>query len=283
MLISDDPLFENPKPSQWAAEAMTTFAREQAKYVIEAKWERARIGPQYQPDEARFTVSIPADCAQGEELEALIKSIRTTIRNHRAGRFLKRETFADRTELHFEPDGPGSYIVTLMWESDEVPAPVTVWHYNEGRRYQVIAWDYATSAPTVHPSLLPPELRPKFPKSDSPPRLRKSASLEEAIDWLCARLGDITTDHPELTDTAIRDRLFDTLVDNFLKPKKRIRIPKSFGMDEEYADHKLHRVFSTFVKIAGSLAEAQGLSPQQRLDLVNQRPFDEFFGHCDSI
>jgi hypothetical protein len=280
-----DPIFDSSEAANtWGVENMTTFAKEKAQLFAEAKWKRDLIGARHQDDDPRFTVSIPKECANQEELEALIKGIREKLRNQRAGRLEKREDLPDRTDLHFEEKGSGSYLVELMWEAGKIPAPVTIWGYNDGRRYPKIAWNYTKSAPSIHPSYLPADERPKpIAASDSPPRLRKTATVEEALDWLCSRLEDIAADHAELTDTAIRDNIGDTLDEGFLRPRKGVRIPRAFGMDARDADRKIHRVLTSFIKVATPAADARALSPQQRLNLMNQRPFGDLSGYRQSV
>ncbi len=281
---TEDALFEYQKPSEANVKYMTREAKEKAKEVIHAKWWRGITGPRFMRDDEKFTVCIPKSCAEGTALEEMIKLIRDMMRRKRAARFKEREELPDHTELHFENDVDGSCIVLLMWDSNELPEPVTVWKYNAGRRYQYISWDWETLAPTIHPSRLPPEQRPQpSPAPVAAPRLKPSATVEEALDWLCARLQAIEENHSELTDTPIQDLIHDTLEETFLSPCAEATIPKCFNMDDTTADQKIHRALTSFAKIATPAADARGLSPQQRLDLLNQRPFAELIGFREKL
>jgi len=287
-MVTHDLLFGKWKAVTENTKYMTELAREHADHAVYAKWRRKLSGPRYQKDDPLFIVSIPRNVGGQAEIDALISAIRKAVRSKKGGKFKKCEKFSDRVELVFELTLYEDIFIAEMWEYGEIPVSVTIWRINDGRRYQVHAWDGARKKSAIHPSLLPPDKRPTRPVQEAPKdrkqlRLKKTATVEQALDWLCDSLGDIRSKHSELTDTAIREAMYDVIVDCFLKPKRGARIPKSFSMDTRPGDLRIHHALSTFVKVATPAAKARKLSPQQRLDLLNERPFDEFFGYSEEI
>jgi hypothetical protein len=145
------PLFGNIR-SKNAENGVNEVANEHRWLFKEARFWRSLSGPRFVKDEKRFSVSIPLAQRTRETAEKLISKIETKLRVKRAGELNRVEVIDDTLWGHFDDKMIGTSYVLAMWKVGQLPAEVTVWSYNEGRRYQNKAWDSKTEAAAVHPS-----------------------------------------------------------------------------------------------------------------------------------
>lgn len=262
---TQDLLFGDPL-SQAAEDGRNEVINDESMcYPHRMKWarhDRQLSGPRHVRDDDKFTIGFPLAGRTEDEVAALLASVEKKLKNGRAGKLTGSEIAEGTLWGHFD-QSHGIDLAAGMWTNGLLPADVTFWSYNCDRPYQTVLWDDSTGAPAVHPSisglLVPVETRKRRPF------LGSGASIAEAAAWLDARLNELQDEQPELDDTLNREELFAYL-DSFVRNQSASEC--HFSLDDANAERRLLRVLKTFSTVACPIAERQGLTSEQRRQLL---------------
>ena len=114
-----------------------------------------------------------------------------------------------------------------------------------------------------------------------------AATTGEALAALSGALNAVWDDHGEITDTEIRERMFDAVFRSYLHRIPNYVLPETFATDSPEGDAAVRAVLSAFISAASRLADAEGLdTPQKRLDAFysdSSLGLDEFFGWMENL
>jgi len=237
--------------------------RSYGKLMKWARHDRELSGPRFVEDDDKCTIGIPLAERTEDEAATLLAAVQMKLKNGRAGKLTGSEISEGVLWGHFD-QSHGIDLAAVMWRNGLLPSDVTFWRFNCGRSYQTVLWDFSASAPLVHSSVsgmpMPVETRKRTPF------LGSTASLTEAASWLNSRLCELQDEQPELDDTLNREELFSYLksfVSNEPEPEC------GFSLDDANAERRLLRVLKTFSRVACPLAERQGLTSGQRMQLLS--------------
>ncbi|MCE9609195.1 MAG: hypothetical protein K8R23_03095 [Chthoniobacter sp.] len=133
------------------------------------------------------------------------------------------------------------------------------------------------------------------PKSSKPtaqtlntrPRTIPAPAVHAALTNLAAKMSDIENEHEEITDTDIRERMFDVIFQGFIYRTPKYQAPQFYNTDSRKANKLVRKALTEFVAQANPAADAAGLdTPQKRLDAFNADPdltLDEYFGYMETL
>ena len=283
-LESADSLFEYSVPSARATKNITATVTEHRSLLRYLRWRRELSGPRFRDDEKRFTISIPKQAIVGP-VAKLVQSVSKGLKSGQGGALVGQEDTNEEVQLHFNRRDKSMDVAFKLRDRGLLPPSSTMWAYNDGRRYEFKQWDWARGTEAV-----PAQREREIPKKTSirPKRkrpARDSATLAAILERLMHRMARIEEDCCELTDTHVREQTFAAIYDGFIEPREGSEIPSTFGMCERQSDLRVHRAIKAFVTAARRIADVDGLTPQQRLDFLQQPEFsaDDFFGYSETL
>ena len=117
---------------------------------------------------------------------------------------------------------------------------------------------------------------------------KKTQIIKRALKQFLTALDKIYAKHGELGDTAVRDKMFVTILKSFIKPEKAYSLPVRFGMFNEQADILVHAAIQRFLFHPEVVAARRLLrSPEERLNAFQEHDvetseetnFFEYFGY----
>ena len=121
-------------------------------------------------------------------------------------------------------------------------------------------------------------------------RLQTSEGLKKPLKQLLDGLDGIFSEHGDVGDTAVQERMRDAIRRGFIRPEVGYRLPTEFGMFSKKADRKVRSVIRKFllhpkVKAASkSLTDSEArLFAFQDADVESKEgnAYDEYFGHTE--
>lgn len=90
-------------------------------------------------------------------------------------------------------------------------------------------------------------------------------ALQPALGLLVAELEFISSKHAELTDTAVREELFEAVWTGFVLRRPDFSVPDDFAMFTRKGNARIRHPLREFLQKANAVADRLGLSPKQRL------------------
>jgi len=118
-------------------------------------------------------------------------------------------------------------------------------------------------------------------------KLPKATSLQSSLVALSRAMNLVFDDHGEITDTEIREQMFDVIFQGFIHQTPSYVVPETFDADSPEGDAAIRAVLTAFLKVAIPLAAREGVdTPETRLDAFNSDSsleLDEFFGWMEHL
>lgn len=118
-------------------------------------------------------------------------------------------------------------------------------------------------------------------------KLPKATTLHGSLVALSRAMNLVFDDHGEITDTEIREQMFDAIFQGFLHQTPGYVVPETFDADSPEGDAAIRAVLTAFLKVAVPLATREGVdTPGKRLDAFNSDSsleLDEFFGWMEHL
>jgi hypothetical protein len=112
--------------------------------------------------------------------------------------------------------------------------------------------------------------------------------VKEALKKLLDSLEGIASEHEEVTDTDVREQMYEAVFHGFIVQTPGYTLPQSFGMFEPAGNAMVRAAFAEFIPAANQSGLA---SPEQRFAAFQDssvlsrqgNAYDEFFGHAESF
>ena len=118
-------------------------------------------------------------------------------------------------------------------------------------------------------------------------KLLKETTLQSSLVALSLAMNLVFDDHGEITDTEIREQMFDVIFQGFIHQTPGYVVPETFDADSPEGDAAIRAVLTAFLKVAVPLATREGVdTPEKRLVAFysdSSLELDEFFGWMDHL
>jgi hypothetical protein len=111
-------------------------------------------------------------------------------------------------------------------------------------------------------------------------------TMQDALSTLATEMADIGEEHEEITDTDIRERMFDVIFQGFIYRTPGYQAPQFYNTDTPECNVAVRAALTKFIEQANLAADASGLdTPQKRHDAFNAADLDldEYFGYSDEL
>jgi hypothetical protein len=115
--------------------------------------------------------------------------------------------------------------------------------------------------------------------------------MKNALKQLIDALDEVSAEHEEVGDTAVRQFMYDAVHKSFIVPQRGYELPDEFGMFSEEGNKKVHAALSKFLAHPEVAAAATTLkTPEERLQAFQDtyvesseaNTQDEYFGYAQA-
>lgn len=112
--------------------------------------------------------------------------------------------------------------------------------------------------------------------------------MEQLLRLLLEDLEAVEAEHPEVTDTDVRERMRDAVHDGFISPKTGFSLGQEFAMFTPEGNRTIREALQRFLDLAAPIAVREGLdTPAARLEAFQNdevhssggRYYDDYFGY----
>ncbi|MCI4569030.1 hypothetical protein [Lysobacter sp. CFH 32150] len=116
-------------------------------------------------------------------------------------------------------------------------------------------------------------------------------TMKNALKKLIDDLDAVAVEHEEVSDTDVREQMYDAVHKSFIAPRPGFSLPESFGMFSDEGDRKVLIAIREFLAAPGLAAAAAALkTPEARLDAFQDidvqsdagNAYDWYFGYSDA-
>jgi hypothetical protein len=112
--------------------------------------------------------------------------------------------------------------------------------------------------------------------------------MKAALKHLLNRLDAIAEEHGEVTDTDVREQMYEAVYHGFIVQTPGYTLPGKFGLFEEDGNTVVRTALSEFIAAAcaaGIAAPADRFAAFQDETVLSDdgNPYDEYFGHSDNF
>ena len=121
---------------------------------------------------------------------------------------------------------------------------------------------------------------------------RQPKDMKTTLKSLLDSLDAVSATSAEVTDTDVRERMYQAVYHGFIIQTADYALPSEFGMFQPAGNSAVRAALADFLPAARTVAHDTGLSaPQQRFEAFQDgsvlstvgNPYDEYFGHADSL
>jgi hypothetical protein len=114
--------------------------------------------------------------------------------------------------------------------------------------------------------------------------------MKNALRLLLNTLDQIRLEHPEITDTMVREEMGYAVYQGFVIQEQDFQLPREFGIFSAIGNEQVYSALSQFLSHPEVIAVgSQMRTPEERLTAfqddqvhsVNGRTYEDFFGHAD--